>query len=96
MSEETKYDKLLGIISQMQMIKCRIDRRAVTIQDIKDGTVRNKYLFDWIYGLEKNSELLDRGLMIEMIVRVLSGEQIDDMAKLDVLLRDVAKGGWYE
>ena len=95
MSEETKYDKLLGIISQMQMIKCRIDRRAVAIQDIKDGA-RNKYLFDWIYGLEKNSELLDRGLMIEMIVRVLSGEQIDDMAKLDVLLRDVAKGGWYE
>ena len=95
MSEETKYDKLLGIISQMQMIKSRIDRRAISIQNITDGA-HNKYLFDWIYQLESNSELLDRGPMIEMIVRVLSREQIDDMAKLESLLGDVARGIWNE
>lgn len=95
MSEETKYDKLLGIISQMQMIKSRIDKRAVTVCNLKEGAY-NKYFFDWIYQLESDGRLLDRGPMIEAVVVVLAREQVDDEAKLDVLLGDVARGAWNE
>ena len=96
MSEETKYDKLLGIISQMQMIKSRIDRRAQVLEALYDDTPRQKIFFDWVVLLESAGALSSRDAMVGAVSGVLTGEQIDDMAKLDVLLRDVVKGGWNE
>jgi len=96
MSEESRYDKLLGIISQMQMIKCRVDRRAQVLEALYDDTPRQKIFFDWVVILEHAGVLSDRDAMVEAVYAVLVGEQEVDKAKLDVLLGDVAGGAWNE
>lgn len=96
MSEETRYGKLLGIISQMQMIKCRIDRRADMIASI--GSVRQSMmsLNNFVDVLEHDGLIFNRALIMSAVRDVLIGEQEVDKAKLDVLLGDVARGAWNE